>query len=241
MTAGPASSAQRADLEQGPAGAPGTGRDPEQRADFSSSVNPQTVCLMGLSACQVAEALNLQPHREGGFFRETYRASTEVATLAGARPLATAILYLLTPESPSCFHRLAADELWFWHAGGRVELWLLPPEGAETGAGPSAAKSSGGTAGTAEILQTALVTIGPDNPSTLVPARRWMGARVAAGSDGEVAPQGVAGTDKQKAAGWALVSCVVTPGFEYEDFELADREVLLREHPAHRDVIVALT
>ena len=187
-------------------------------------MNPQAVCLTGLSARQVAEALNLQPHREGGFFRETYRASTEVATLAGARPLATAILYLLTPESPSRFHRLAADELWFWHAGGRVELWLLPPEGAETGAGPSAAKSSGGTAGTAEILQTALVTIGPDNPSTRpgppLDGRAGWGAmekwrrRVSRDRQAESCRLGALG----ELCGYS--------GFEYEDFELADREVL---------------
>lgn len=241
MTAGPASSEQRADSERGPAGAPGMGLDPERRVDFSPSTDPQAACLTGLSARQVAEALDLQPHREGGFFRETYRAPAEVTAPAGARPLATAILYLLTPESPSRFHRLAADELWFWHAGDRVELWLLPPEGAETGVGPNAAESPGGAAGAAETLQAAPVTLGPDNPSTLVPARCWMAARVIAGNGGEKAPQSVAGTDKQKAAGWALVSCVVTPGFEYEDFELADLEVLLREHPAHRDVIIALT
>ncbi len=40
---------------------------------------------------------------------------------------------------------------------------------------------------------------------------------------------------------WTLVGCVVTPGFEYEDFEPADREALLREFPQDAEIILALT
>jgi predicted cupin superfamily sugar epimerase len=40
---------------------------------------------------------------------------------------------------------------------------------------------------------------------------------------------------------WTLVSCVVTPGFEYSDFQMADRESLLHDFPLAKDVILALT
>ncbi len=40
---------------------------------------------------------------------------------------------------------------------------------------------------------------------------------------------------------WSLVSCVVTPGFAYEDFELARREDLARRHPGLSELIAALT
>jgi predicted cupin superfamily sugar epimerase len=173
--------------------------------------------LEGLTARQVAEELGLEPHREGGFFRETYRSLVGVATDDGQRPASTAILYLLTAESPSRFHRLASDELWFYHGGDCAELWLLALGDREEADGPPEQP--------AERL-----VVAPDRPCTLVPARRWMGARVmlddSAGGSG---------------AGWTLVSCVVTPGFEYDDFELADRESLLRGHPDCRDLILTLT
>jgi hypothetical protein len=77
------------------------------------------------AAIEVAEALGLVPHREGGFFRETYRSATSVSTDAGPRPLCTAIVYLLAADSPSRFHRLRSDEVWFFHAGNPAELFLL--------------------------------------------------------------------------------------------------------------------
>ncbi len=39
------------------------------------------------------------------------------------------------------------------------------------------------------------------------------------------------------ALGYTLVSCAVAPGFEYEDFTLADREILINKYPQHRDLI----
>ena len=66
-------------------------------------------------------------------------------------------------------------------------------------------------------------------PQALVPAGSWQGARLAGGPH----------LPAQDA--WALVSCVVTPGFDFADFELADGDALLDEHPQHADLIRALT
>ncbi len=66
-------------------------------------------------------------------------------------------------------------------------------------------------------------------PQALVPAGSWQGARLAGGPH----------LPAQYA--WALVSCVVTPGFDFADFELADGDALLAEHPQHADLIRELT
>ena len=107
--------------------------------------------LEGLSAAQVAAVLGLLPHREGGYFRETYRSPVVIPTPAGMRPLCTSILYLLTADDPSRFHRLRFDEVWFFHAGSPVEMVFLDP------------------------LETHVV--GPEAPQALAPGGRWMGAR----------------------------------------------------------------
>ena len=62
-----------------------------------------------------------------------------------------------------------------------------------------------------------------------MPAGSWQGARLAGGPH---LPAELA---------WALVSCVVTPGFDFADFELGDRETLLAAHPEHAALILALT
>ncbi|MCB9670712.1 MAG: cupin domain-containing protein [Alphaproteobacteria bacterium] len=63
--------------------------------------------------------LELQPHPEGGFFRETHRSE-----------LLTTIDFLLVPGSFSAWHRVeGADEVWNHHRGGRLRLHLLSPAG----------------------------------------------------------------------------------------------------------------
>ena len=76
------------------------------------------------TAADIVVALDLMPHREGGYFRETYRATATVATTRGERSASTAILYLLTDSEASRFHRLRSDELWFYHAGASAEPGL---------------------------------------------------------------------------------------------------------------------
>ncbi len=77
------------------------------------------------AAARLASVLGLEPHPEGGWFRETYRAAREVETARGPRPASTAILFLVTPGSPSRFHRLASDELWVFQGGDPLELVTL--------------------------------------------------------------------------------------------------------------------
>lgn len=104
------------------------------------------------------ESLYLQPHPEGGSYRETWRASDSVSTPYGERAAATSILYLLEPGQSSAWHRVRSAELWLWQGGGSLELSL------------------GGTADRPSSEST--VTVGPDGVlQHLVEAGQWQAAR----------------------------------------------------------------
>lgn len=189
-----------------------------------------------LTAVEIVSALDLSPHPEGGYFRETYRAERKVSTPDGERSASTAILYLLGEGEISHFHRLRSDELWFYHSGALVELVLLGPSDRSQSGAPADLKV------TPEIRM-----VGPESPYELVPAGWWVAARAAVGGQthrtGGTTPERREDSERQVGGevDWSLVSCVVTPGFEYEDFEMGEREVLLREFPLAAEVIKAFT
>ena len=69
------------------------------------------------AAADVITALGLEPHPEGGHYRETFRDSSRPG-----RAASTAILYLLQAGEVSHWHRVDAAEVWHWHAGAPLEL-----------------------------------------------------------------------------------------------------------------------
>lgn len=111
--------------------------------------------------------LGLVPHpREGGYFRETYRAGEAAAPAArygGPRAASTAIYYLLSPSTVSALHRLASDEVFHFYAGDKVEQLRLHP------------------AGHGEIVAIGRDFSRGEVPQTLVPRGVWQGARLAPG------------------------------------------------------------
>ena len=206
----------------------------------------------GLEAEAIAARLALEPHPEGGFYRETFRAARTVTTERGERALSTAVLFLITADSPSRLHRLTADELWLYQAGAPLEMALIsqahprgrrlvlghPAQGAHTdgaepglSTGPAAPRKRSAPWSTDEGGLDRVVS------EVLVPAGSWQGARLAereavtdAGRDG-----------RPRSAAWTLVTCVVTPGFDFQDFEIGDRDALLREYPGAEPLIVRHT
>ena len=114
------------------------------------------------TAKRIIELLGLKAHpAEGGWFTETWRAGPRVE--GGRRSIGTAIYYLITPDSFSSMHRLAADEIFHYYLGDPVEMLLLEPGGAGR-----------------------IVTLGPaleqgERPQVVVPAGTWQGSRLAAG------------------------------------------------------------
>ncbi len=137
------------------------------------------------------ERLDLEPHPEGGYFRETWRSGVvlpgEVLPAHGGdRNAGTSILYLLPSGERSARHRVASDELWLFQAGDPLDLAIEDPETGEE-------KKIRLGLGEGQKLQA------------LVPAGWWQSAEGAAGE-----------------AGYTLVGCVVVPGFDFADFEMAD-------------------
>jgi predicted cupin superfamily sugar epimerase len=134
----------------------------------------------------LAVSLELAPHPEGGWYRQTWVSPQQVSLPDGrVRPTATLIHFLLPAGESSTWHRVASDELWLAHLG-TVTLEL-----GGDGATPAAATR---------------VTVGVDLGSgeqaqALVPAGVWQRTLV---------------SDRD-----ALVSCLVSPGFDFEDFELS--------------------
>jgi uncharacterized protein len=78
-------------------------------------------------AAELIEQLELEPHPEGGFYREIFR-STSLVTPAdgrGARAALTTIYYLLPAGACSRWHRVASDEVWHLYEGGPLEVLEL--------------------------------------------------------------------------------------------------------------------
>jgi predicted cupin superfamily sugar epimerase len=78
---------------------------------------------------EIISALSLQPHPEGGHFRETFRAGQTVSVEGKRRAAATSIYYLLADGAYSAWHRIDADETWYFHAGGILLLHVLQEDG----------------------------------------------------------------------------------------------------------------
>jgi len=112
--------------------------------------------LDGLTAETVARLLDLAPHPEGGFYRETFRDPNKVA---GARAASTAIYYLLPAGQVSAWHRVDAAEIWHWHAGAPLELSLYEAGGAHS------------------ILRLGADLVAGERPQGVVPAGVWQSAR----------------------------------------------------------------
>ncbi len=152
------------------------------------------------SATAVIEALRLEPHKEGGWFRRTYESDRMIELSRGNRPCGSSILYLLKKDEVSRLHYLRSDETWYFHCGNPVELHSFSDgkyECAQLGCG---------------------VTLG-EVPQVTLPAETVFGASPL-------------GTDE-----WSLVSCSVSPGFDYADFFWPDTEKLIRDFPVQETVI----
>ncbi len=138
--------------------------------------------------------------REGGLFRRTWAGPTR----PDGRPEGSAIVALLTADDFSALHRLPFAETWHFYLGDPLQLLLLAPDGT-----------------------TRTPVLGPGLHSgqhlqLTVPARTWMGARVAAGG------------------AWTFFGCTMAPGFTYPDYEHGDAAELTARYPAEAALITRL-
>ena len=113
---------------------------------------------VGVAAAELIQQLELQPHPEGGHYRETYRARQQVDTPRGPRPASTAILFLLAAGQCSRWHRIASDEAWHHHGGSSLVIYELCPAGRVRRSGLGLNLASG------------------ERPQHVVPAGSWFAA-----------------------------------------------------------------
>jgi uncharacterized protein len=83
--------------------------------------------MMNLQLQELIEKLELLPHPEGGYYKETYRSEETIAEKD--RNLLTSIYFVLTSENVSRFHRIKSDELWYFHFGSAVIVHTLDEHG----------------------------------------------------------------------------------------------------------------
>ena len=108
------------------------------------------------SAREVIRLLELEPHPEGGHFRETFR---DARTGEGGRAASTAIYFLLARDERSHWHRIDAVEIWHWHAGAPLALEIAPENGPRR-----------------RVVLGSDLAAG-ERPQAIVPARAWQAAR----------------------------------------------------------------
>ena len=112
------------------------------------------------TAQELIERLQLSPHPEGGWFRETWRARPEI----NARPASTLIHFLLRAGERSHWHKVDADEIWLWQGGDPLTLQIAATDDA-----PPQTLLVGPDMGSGQILQA------------VVPAGQWQAAEPVAG------------------------------------------------------------
>ena len=163
------------------------------------------------TAEKIIAGINLQPHPEGGYFKEVYRSSDiiEADALPEAfkteRNYSTSIYFLLTSDNFSAFHKINQEEVWHFYDGSPLLLYTIYPSG--------------------EISE---IKIGRDLengevPQYVVPRNYWFAAQVI------------------QQNGFSFVGCTVAPGFDFNDFTLANRESLTKEFPQHKKLINQFT
>lgn len=160
---------------------------------------------------QLVKQLELQPHPEGGYYREHYRDSGVIphAVLSekfkGNRNYSASIYFLLPKGNFSAMHRIPSDEGWHFYLGDPMTVVQISPEG-----------------------KVEKIILGQDilkgqKVQHVVPAGYWFGAYPNPGSE------------------YSLVGCTVAPGFDFADFEMGTRAALLKQFPNAKDVIEHLT
>lgn len=157
------------------------------------------------------DKLRLTAHPEGGYFKETY--CSDIAIRKDAFPKG------YTGERPlmtAIYFLLKGDDFSAFHRLKSDELWHFYLGSSMTiwiirPNGELDELKLGNQMGNNEVCQAT------------IPAGCWFGASV---------------DDKES---FSLVGCTVSPGFHFDDFELAQRDDLIRTYPAHEAIIRMLT
>ena len=174
------------------------------------------------TANDIIDALKLEPHIEGGFYRRVFKSVETI--LLQALPsrytedhkFAGSIYYLLTRTTCSKMHRLKSDETYHFYKGASVELLVLYPNG------------------DSQIVVLGSDILNGEVPQFTVPHGTWQGSRIKPESK-SVPNEPVDRFD------YALMGTTVYPAFEYSDFEFGDKQYLIENYQTHKALIEVLS
>jgi predicted cupin superfamily sugar epimerase len=119
-----------------------------------------------MTAKQYVDLLQMNPHPEGGFYKECFRSKEELNFYGfeGTRSLSTSIYFLLEQGQTSSLHRIKSDEIWYFHDGQTLEIIELDESGNEL------------------ITRLGQNILDGDVLQHVVSAGRWFGARPSEGA-----------------------------------------------------------
>jgi hypothetical protein len=166
---------------------------------------------MSPQAQKYIEKLQLNPHPEGGYYKEIYRAGDKILPehlpkrYNSSRNLSTSIYFLLEGDQVSNFNKLKSDEQWHFYDGSSIVIYVID-EGENLN----------------KILLGRNIEKG-DSLQTVIKSNSWFAAEL---------------SDKTS---FALIGCTVAPGFDFNDFELGKRDALIKTFPQFRELISKLT
>jgi len=159
------------------------------------------------------QKLQLLKHPEGGYFKETYRSKDNISTSNGERSICTSIYFLLGKNDFSTWHQLQSDELWHYHQGVDLNIYIINPVDKTL-----TVKTLGCTGDNAQL-------------QILVPKQTIFSARPV--SD-------LALLDENSV--YSLVGCTMSCGFDFADFRMVGKAELLGLglSAQHNEIISAL-
>jgi hypothetical protein len=169
-----------------------------------------------MTADEVKRRLGLRPHpREGGWFVRTYEADERLGTE-------------LFADGRYAGARLTGTAIYYLLEPGTFSEMhrLKSDEIFHFYAGDAVEMLQLEEDGAGRVVAIGGDLAAGERPQAVVRRGVWQGSRLA-GGDG--------------AAGWALLGCTVSPGFEFEDYEAGDRVELCAGWPGFRELIEALT
>ena len=159
---------------------------------------------------QLIQKYNLEPHPEGGWYKQTYKSNEEIPADAlperfgATRAFSTTIYFLLEKGIFSAFHRIKSDECWHFYAGDPLLIYIIELNG-----------------------ELKVISLGSDHEKGqsfqyVVPANCWFASVPSPSSS------------------YCFVGCTVAPGFDFADFELADKITLSGFYPQHTAIVQQL-
>jgi predicted cupin superfamily sugar epimerase len=163
-----------------------------------------------MNASGIINFYGLQPHPEGGYYKQTYRSEVLIDSgalpdsFSGQRPISTAIYFLLPAGNFAAFHRIKSDELWHFYSGVSLHIHVIHQDGFY------------------ELLKLGSDIENGQSHQHKVPAGVWFAS------------------EPSSTEGFSFVGCTVSPGFDFNDFELATSDQLIAEYPHLEEIVSRL-